>query len=288
MELSIAVIKNNDILFPTLSTNLCNKQNDQIINLLEKCVEIKKIQFDHKNEIIYKMANLMNQKEKIDVGTTKIIYDNLNYSYQLCYIDSDKTERGDYNMMSMYLCRVNNDSEIKIRGNCVLLKVDVNNNKLVNLTMDDMLDVFLQHYVHTCIEIDCNGKLDEIKFIFNPLEWMPSEQRGKYKIYNIELFDKKILIAYNETEKQINERATKFIKFEKINGPCYVVLSNDEKFLSIDKSFYAKLEYVLANRDKLTPNDFIYDNEIGSSTKKIYNFDMFINDKYERIIELSK
>lgn len=284
MELSIAIIKNNDIQFPILQPNSCTKNNNQISELLKSCVEIRKINYERKNEIISKTADIIEQKEKIDVGMTKIIHDNLDFSYQLLFVDSDKQQRGNYNTMSMYFTRTNNDSEIKIRGNCVLFKINIKTNQIVDITMDDVIEIFLQHYLHTCVKINCDSTLDEVEFIINPLEWMTTEKEN-YKYYSIELFDKQILIAYDTKNDIINERITKLIGQEAYSI-CYIVLINDERYFSIDKKIYEKIEHIILNREKLSATDFIYDKEISKQTKKIYNFDMYIDDKYRKITNI--
>lgn len=281
--LSICIVKNNEIMFPQFNVNTCTETNEDIINLCKTHTEIYKFEIKNKNDIYHKIVDII-KMESNDIGDTKIIYDNENYSYQMCFINSDKEERGNLNIFGMYLGKYNIDENCKIRGNCVILKYDIKEKKIVEFTNEDMIKIIINHFVHKGIKINTDDSFNIFKYLCHPLEWMEETERIKYLCCQIELFDKKIniFIKKNETNK-INEQASSILNNKNIYEDCYMTLSNDFRFFDLDTDMYIKLRMIMSDGNIIKDEEKKYDIELGQNTRNIMNFDLFVNDKIKEI-----
>lgn len=281
--LSICIIKNNEITFPQLNVETCTETNEEIIKLCESHTEICRFETTDNSSIYRKIVEIINMG-KNDVGDTKIIYDNENYSYQMCFISSDNEERGKLNIFGMYLGKYALDGNHKIRGNCVVLKYDINARKIIDFEAGDMSRIVVNHFVHKGIKINVDGTFDTFKYFCHPLEWINGCDRDKYLCCQTELFDKKInfFVKKNETNA-LNEQASSMLNNKNIYEDCYIVLSNDFRFFDLNEDMYIKLRMIMSDGTVIRDEEKNYDFELGQSTRNIMNFDMFINSKFKEV-----
>lgn len=220
---------------------------------------------------------------------TTIIYETPKYIYYMIHTVDDNNQKKDINKIAIYLSR----DLYRITGSVGILKEEIktnNDNVMGNLYLNDMLDIYVNCFVHKGVIIDNNnGEINEIKFIFNPIDWYNIEEASNIKFIEYEIFDK-ILMMFIEIKPKnniINEKAS-IIYGKKVNGKVIFALRRKNEDIKQTKYIYEDLTKDLA--EKLlyilsTKQENIKESEEEIKKMKVYNFYTVLENRYNKYVK---
>lgn len=241
-------------------TSLINS-NEKIFNTyIDKYISFLKVKNDEEMMDVIITGLKLDTNESWN-GYTETIYETPDVMYQMIYVDVDdknahvlcdeKNELKD--IINMFACYLTSEKK-NIHGKCFLIKFNCVSNEiftLCDITYDDITYVLHKKIVHTCVHVNCNGDIKNIRFLYNPCE---SDKLNKYEILYTTFFDINILI-YIISGKQSDEynlnKTANIIYEKKIYGDIFVSLFNiGNTFIDMDDTFFKKIIFLFQTKQK--------------------------------------
>lgn len=210
--MDIAIIDVNDLKYNESEMIHSNFTKGRVSDILPDYITLKEV--SNEDEMMQSIIDEVvgdNNDYLIHTGTTWYVNDDL---YLTCHISPSKemyeelkSKSIKFNGVASYLT----DIGLRIYGRAVLFKLDTKDNtyKLKSITMDEVIEIFISKFVHKGIILNINGSIDEFKFIFNPVDWIPPSEINKYKYYETEILGKVLMLFIDITSTTINEAANK-------------------------------------------------------------------------------
>lgn len=318
----VGIIKSNNIQYKEFELLHSNFTLDKIDDQLDEFIDMQKVTsnddlmrciIDYLLSDIQKNKNIdpnISSQFAIHTGIVKSVYNDM---YQIChlYLTKELFEQAinagielKYNGICSYLT----DMKLPIFGNAVIFKINThNNNKLQNLTKNEINELYRQKFVHTGIVLKINGAIDETRYIFNPVDWISPSEISLYKYVEVEILNKILMIFYQQNEQHeknpqnLNTIGTKL--YDKLYGRLILGLRNNSNELtSFDDTTSNVIQYSELNKDtmekiievfcnmnqtkKLAPNEDI-DQEIVNGKRIYQNFHEILKKRLTHTIQNS-
>lgn len=282
-KFKFAIISTNDIKYVDSDKVASRFEKDELESVLEDYIK-----FEYNNDTLLDQISEIVQATENCHGSTYLCHEDESYRYELCYAidDYNKNKNG----IGTILC----DNRCKITNNAIVLKYKINTNepKLVDITLNDIIYIFRSKNIHKGIKIDVDSSVDEFQYFFNPLDWKKYDTINNIKFHEFKIYDKILMffIELKPEKDQLNEISS-MVYGKKILGTVYAALrlNNDDMthvnvYCDIDKVTFKKLidvmlEYNFGSSPKLA--DFTENN----------NFYIIINDefnKYKKNYDINK
>lgn len=204
----IAIIDINDLKYNELEMVHSNFTREKINDLLLDYITLKDVSNeDEMMQVVIDEVVGENNDYPIHTATTKNIYHDL---YLTCHISPSKEMYEEFKSKSIKfngIASYFSDIGLKIYGKAVLFKLDTKNDayKLLSITMDEIVDIFISKFVHKGVILNLDGSIDEFNFIFNPVDWISPNEINKYKFYETEILGKVLMLFFDTTSTVIND-----------------------------------------------------------------------------------
>lgn len=275
--MSVIIIDANKINYSELEYTHSRFRNDKIEEELEDIMEVistpdiltgmemivEKCNFD-KDELIY----------------TTIIYESQDEIYYMIHTVDDNDIINEINKVGIYLSR----DKYKITGKIGILKEKIigGETKYDIISKENIYDIYCKTFIHRGVIIDDN-KIDEIRYIHNPMDWIKPDEASGIRFIEYEIFDK-ILMMFIELKPKkdtINELAS-VIYGKKVNGRVMFALRRKGEDLREIRHIYEDLSIDIVNKMlcvlSVNPDELRKDSE---EAMKAYNFYTIIKKRYE-------
>lgn len=187
------------------------------------------------------------------------------------------------NQQQNTLCRYINECFNEISGNCILFKMDVSNNDVVksNITINNIIDVYLSKLIHTAVMITPDNSLSTLNFSRIPIENSPIME-DNCRCVHIEFLGKTVVmfIELKPKDNRINTYATIIGKKQKIMGTVVIALISQISTVetcNLNDELLHKILIVMSNhsisreldmKDNFDPNK--------------YNFYKILDERYKK------
>lgn len=226
--MKVAIIDINDLKYNESEMVHPNLTHERVYDILFDYITLKEV--PNENEMMQIIVDEIvgNENEyPIHTATIKNKYDDL---YLMCHISPSKemyeeikSKSIKFNGIASYLT----DMGLKIYGKAILFKLDMKDgvNKLLSITLDEITEIFISKFIHKGIILNTDGSMDEFKFIFNPVDWIPPKEISKYKYYETEILGKVFMLFIDTTATAINDTANQ-IYSQSIKGRVIVGMRN--------------------------------------------------------------
>ena len=296
---TVAIIKPNNFTFDkTLYYN--NKQN--LKKDIGEFIVIRETKCNEMIDLIVEEIGLTPD----EIGESLPCYEKINNLYQICFVatpdienDSKKitliTQAKDINRIS---------SELVIGKETILGAAVLINNLIIdngtctndNITLDDIVDIYYQKFVHQAIKINTDNTSSIFTFLKHPLECNLSEECDINEItikhltnpytmfsipflqFNISCFEKTCVLKNN-----INITATKLAGDKKIYGDCILAIKETEsEYIDFDQKLLGKilqLSCLPLKTRKLSENEN-KDGETIDDKKVVFNKYRILQNRY--------
>lgn len=277
--MKIAVINENGIHHTEQQMTHAYFTLDNIEDLLEDYIEYKNI---NENELIDFIMDTIGVDFSIHTGVVSHVMDTL---YQIIHIDVMKETHDEIivnhklNGIATYLT----DTNLPVFGRAIMIKIDTSSNKntLVNLYEHDIYDLYRGKFIHKGVQINENGNMDDIAYVYNPVDWISPDRIGSYKYDEAEILGKVFMVFYDmNSQSNINPIAHKMIKHNEypIKGTIIIGMRDKQefqneylKYLDITKKEMQKLLKVIDSGNITLRDDEDCNMEISKDTnKRIY------------------
>jgi hypothetical protein len=279
MSFKVAIISPNKIVYFGDNKSISKLTTEKIDDDIFEFISFK----ETKQEIL--MDTIVEALRLPELGNnihpeTRSCYEDDKYLYQICYISAPVGIEENINNISMQLV----DNITNIVGDAVLIKHRIKEDRTAvceSITMWNIVNILQNRLIHNCVEIDTSGNINNIKFIYSPVEWKKVDEIKNIRYNEIQVFDSVLMffIELNPISNEINELAS--IMFNKnILGSVVVALrkNTDEAshrrfdFIDICDKDIAKLVKVIFG--------YNYDRKETQNTDKIKNFYTSLVDDY--------
>lgn len=210
----------------------CNPDYDRL-KIRKNTFEYSKVREDIKNNVVFHDVNNIGQLFALitkilspDQGEMFNVYDffyNEDYALQGIYLGCENEKDPKFNMLGSQLVLGN-----FMKKSLIIIKRDFHDNKLSynDVKLDDIVDSVISSFLHKCIIIKSDGTINELSYLFDPLE----NYDAKYNTENIRYHEHKFMdfiatfyVNINDPKTKLNEKATRVIG-KKIYGDVMVSL----------------------------------------------------------------
>jgi hypothetical protein len=234
--MKIGVIDVNDLKYSDDQMTHTTFSKQKILDILEDYIVFKEVSNDD-NMLELVVDELQGAEYLIHTATVKNIYNDL---YLMCHIaqtkeiyEDLKTKGTKYNGIASYLT----DTGLRVYGRAVIFKLENDNGdkcKLKSITLDEITDMFISKFVHKGVIANVDGTIDEFKFIFNPVDWIPATEISKYKYHETDILGKVFMIFFDTTAPSgiPNDTASKLCPSHPINGR--IIVGMREQFMDMN------------------------------------------------------
>lgn len=241
MNICTINVNDIDILHYFGYDKIINSNENILNNLFDNFLEFQKTE---QNNLMETIATILGENVRYGIYTDTI-YETFDLLYQMVYIDVNdndakilcKKDEQVLDIKNMCCCYLSSEKK-NIHGKCVLLKFDCKNKQfnLTNILQTDVYDVLYKKIVHTCVFLEENGDMKNIRFIMSPCEG-----KDNHEIHYQNMGDIYLLIYYTNKSKNINKKISKLCEIQ-ICGDVYVCLYNcGNTFINLDTFIFEKL-----------------------------------------------
>lgn len=289
--MSIAIIDVNDVFFNLDAISKSQFTEDTITDLISDHIEIKNLN-NSQDELMQLLIQELITDNEFAIHTSQVSYIN-NELYQLCHVyltkdtyETIKNKNIKYNGVASYL----SDTNLRVFGKAILLKY--NDTNLENLTISDVVNLFIKKFVHKGIIVNENdSSINEFKFIYNPIDWVTVEEHYKYKYYELEVYDKILMIFFDETIKTNKNNIISILINKNIYGTAILALRNHYQDMNdtniiyndLDEDTYKKLINIVNNKQNNTPINAEINNSEQSVSSNT-NFHKMLNKQNNKYV----
>ncbi len=281
--MNIAIINTNDLNYSELDKTHSRLKKDYLEDDIEEYIQFVNVENPHDAmENIIKLCNFDHE----ELIHTTIISESSKYIYYMIHTIDDKGDKQYLNKIAMYLT----NNVYRITGNIGIIKEEIHINgftELSKISFNNILDIFSDRFVHKCIIIN-NNQVDEIKYIFNPIDWINANEASNYKFIEYELFDKIMMmfIELNPINDVINEKAS-ILYGKKVNGKAIFALRSKPNDIKHTEFAYENLSVDMI--EKLLSILSVDHGEFKESDEeknimKVYNFHTVLEKRYSKYI----
>lgn len=258
MSFSVGIIKTNNFKVMEVS----NIKYEYFLSIVHDYCEIIKCDTnDDILELFYKKCNMNDN----DMNDTYKCYEDEKYIYELCC----KTEYDDNNIngLGSYLVY----GKQLICGPCLILKSNITDEVIrEKISHDDIALILYKHFMHKCLLINYNQRIQELYYIMEPNEIINEHNLLFNKTYEINLFNFTLIIYHNNNSNNILKEILK--NKYCINSLIVLKLNSDSEYIDIDSDLYDKIHnYLITNSGNDTSN-YNYGLQINKDTGKKYIF----------------
>lgn len=287
----IAKIKPNSILFDNVSD--ADMTSEKLMLLISQYIEFVTVSDDNEKfmEDIAKLIIDTNARDAKGISESITIQ-----SYK-CYESLDHMIHlvtNDFGGQENMLCRYINECFSEVYGNCILFKLiypsttskqltqhDDNIGIMSDITIHDIIEIYLSKLTHTAIMITPNNSISTISFSRIPIENSPIIE-ANCRCVNIEFLGKTIVVfmELNPADDRINTYATIIGKKQKIMGNVVIALMsqvNTFENCNLDNDLMHKILVVMSNHSmnrELDLNDEFDPNKL--------NFYKLLDERYKK------
>jgi len=280
--MNVAIIQENQINYTENNLTHSNFKRDKIEEDIEEYIKFIQVK-DSQNamETIIEECNF----DPNDLIYTTVILESAKYRYYMIHLVDDNNCKNNLNKIGIYLSR----KQFRIYGSIGIIKEEIKgiDIHLSKINLDEIIDVYIKCFVHTGAIID-NKNTSDIKYIFNPIDWLKVEEANNVKFIEFEVFDR-ILMMFIELKPKndiINEKAS-IIFGKKINGKVIFALrrknedikQTDYIYEEINKDTIEKLIRILTVKQ-----DEIKETDKEKNNMKIYNFYTIIEFRHNKYV----
>lgn len=282
--MKVAVIKHNDINYSESDKTHSRFKKEYLEEDIEDYVDF--VPFLDSYDAMEKIIESCGFDKEQLINTT-VIYESAKSIFYMIHIIDDKNENKNINKIAMYLTK----NLFRITGSVGIMKEEILSNgctNISNITFNELLDVYNDCLVHKCVIIDEKGSIDEVKYIFNPIDWLKVEESKNYKFIEYEIFDKMLMmfIEIQPANNILNEKAT-ILYGKKIHGKVIFALRTkpvDIKeinfiYENLYKNTVEKLISVLS-----VQQDELKETDDEKKNMKVYNFYTVLEKRYLKYI----
>lgn len=283
----IAKIKPNSISFDNIDD--ADMTSEKLMSLLSQYIEFVTVSDDNEKfmEDIAKLIIDTNARDDPVTIQSYKCYESLDHMIHLVTNDLEGQQQNK-------LCRYINECFSEVYGNCILFKLACTSatsvqtqqqgntvELLTDITMRDIIDIYLSKLTHTAIMITPNNSISTISFSRIPIENSPIIE-ANCRCINIEFLGKTIVVfmELNPTDDRINTYATIIGKKQKIMGNVVVALMsqvNTFENCNLDDELMHKILVVISNHSmsrELDLNDEFDPNKL--------NFYKLLDERYKK------
>ncbi|AYV84237.1 MAG: hypothetical protein Hyperionvirus20_15 [Hyperionvirus sp.] len=211
---TIGIIDTNDIKYDEMDMTHSNFTHEKISEILSDYIQLKQIETN--DEMMETIINeLCGEDNELPIHTATVSQPPNNIIYQMCHIAPLSKEiylklssSQKYNGIASYLSDVN----MRIYGKAIIFKINTTDNTLLSITENEITDLLTRKFVHEGVIINTNGTFDTIKYIFNPVDWIPPSDISNYKYHEVEILNLVFMIFHNLTSNESsNDAANKLL-----------------------------------------------------------------------------
>jgi hypothetical protein len=265
----IMIIRENKLFYSQSDRNFARLTHDNIENDIEDYIEIKSIE---QSTLMDEITTILNTPDA--VAHTMRCYEDNEYIYELCYHSYiDNTKKSTINNIASHLTKFTD----KVVGNAIILKSKINYNKtceLVDISLNDIVDIYKKIFVHTGVIVMPNGTIDEYNYIFNPIDLIKPDQMNNIRFYELKIFNRviQLFIEVNPSDNTLNEYASILYNKSLINGKVIFgmrytfddVRMTETEYCDLTKDILKKIVYYAS--DNVNFSDSTSDQDINSIT----------------------
>lgn len=279
-KISIAIIRPNKITYSTMDMTHSRFTKEKLLEDLEDYVEI--VNVDGLENMMEKIVEVLKLTPDITAHTTTCKEDN-NYIYQMCHlIDESKT----YQQNNICIRLAN--SLYRVIGDVVLMKSKVlSDGKTVpcNITEDDVVELYQECLIKKCVRILPDGTVDDVSYIFNPIDWLSPDKLANIRFHEVDFSDKVMMFFVELTPENntVNTKAS-ILYGKQIFGNVVVAMRQKQEdikhtefeYYSLDNKTMNKIVSVMS-----VPNDILkIQTPETKSNQIVNNFHTILEKKY--------
>jgi hypothetical protein len=276
---SVAIIKSNKLTYSNVDMTHSRFQRDNLENDLDDYLELVKV--NNLDELMGKIIDTLQLTPEILAHTTTCKEDT-KFIYQICHLVDDDKARKQNNIC----IRLTNNC-FRVVGDAVLMKAEIMSDgttKPCNITLDDVIDLYQECLIKTCVKVYADGKMDDVKYIFNPIDWVNPNFIDNFRFHEIQFADKIMMffIELNPVNNILNTKAS-ILYGKPIFGDVIIAMrykpddirQTEHEYYNVNKHTMSKLVSVFsAKSEKLKINDE------GTTKRVVNNFLITLENKY--------
>lgn len=291
----IAIIETNDIHYD-INTDIvhANFTHDKIDDIMSEYVEL--INITSKDALMETIVTEISGKDYANQDLTihtSLVENTDNNLYMMCHFNLSEISYPEFkkrkipqNGIASYL----SDNKMRVYGKTVLFKMDTcaNTNDIVSITMDEIIDLFINKFIHKGVIIFddktdlCTYKVEEFKYVFNPIDWMSPNDVQNFKYHEIEILGKILMIFFDASDTILNTTVSQ-MSGKEIYGKAYVgirsqytdITENDITYENIDIPIAHKIIKLCSDpllNKQLSMNEYVSNNlTLDMTSSKTYN-----------------
>lgn len=250
----IAIINPNTEQFESLKLN--NFQFNSLKDILQKHVNLINMPevSDKKDEnFICEIAqkffydiDLPSNEEHITIKIDKC-YETTKYTYFVIYhpINKEYEQTQNTNFLGRYIIENHEPMEYK----CIIIKTY--NNENIDITFEDLCDIFKSRLIHRAIHIYPNNDIREITFVHNPIENTCLTEKNS-RCVQIDFLNRClcVFLEYEPSINYLNKYPTLLCKKLKIHGSVIISMLLKEPYIEnvdLDKNTFKKILSIITN-----------------------------------------
>lgn len=258
MSFKVAIISPNKVIYFGDNKTISKLTTDKIDDDIFEFITFKEIRQEILMDTIVESLRLPELGNKVH-PETRSCYEDDKYLYQMCYIPSSAGMEENINNISMQLV----DNITNIVGDTILIKHKIKEDRTAEcetITMWNIVNILQNRLIHNCVTIDVSGKINNIKFIDNPIEWKKTDEIKNIRYNEIQLFDSILMffIELTPIHNEINEIASIMFN-KKIFGNVVIALRKNT-----DEASQRRFDFI-----------DIHDKDIGKLVKIIFGYNYY-------------
>ena len=240
---SIAIISENPLRFTENDITMhSNFTYDNIEEMFEDYVTLLNV--TDNDDFISTIAKTLHNE--ISSCYTGVVSHTENDLYQICHIDNSSQfvneELSKYykrNGIADYLT----DTPTPVLGVSLFFRIDTTDdrNVLVDISMKNIVDIFIKKFIHQGIVLELDGTLNEFNFRFNPLDFIKPDEINFYTWYGCPIFGHCVMFLHDTREKEKNIIASAVAKHD-IFGRALMAIYKYSEFDEFNQYLYFDLQ----------------------------------------------
>jgi hypothetical protein len=288
-DFTVAIIRTNKITYSLMEMTQSRFQKDKLEDDIEEYVEI--VEMKNSEMMMDTIIETLGMTKDI-MGTTTICYQDNEYVYEMSHLidDIDKTQKQNN------ICIRFAKHYFRVVGDAVLMKSRIMpdlTTEPCSITMDDILNLYQNCLIRTCVKIDTTGDIDDIKYVFNPIDWMKPTIVENIRVHEKKFHDN-IMLFFIELVPQnniLNEKAS-ILYGKVIYGDVIIAMRDEPTDIRHTEHEYYNIDKILINKCVAlysVPKETLNISLPEKKTKtQIKNFHVILDKKYNMYKTLYK
>lgn len=290
--MKIAIIKKNKISYPPYQYNFARFTRENLEEDIEDYINIKSIKQEELIDVIGEALEI--QPDNIVHTTTVTCDENSNYIFEICHlIDEFGTDTTVQNNIAIKLT----NNQFRIVGDCIILKHQIlhDHTELCDITLNDIIDLYYSSLVKQCVKINPDSTMDDVKYIFGPIDWITESVAHKnYRFHEKEFNSKLIMMYFFEIvpdKKILNIQASRLLG-KAIYGTVVIafrhkpddIRQTENEYYRIDTNFIEQLIVIMSTKAELLDNNKENKNELKKSNNNTFEETISVPNQNTRTI----